>query len=375
MHERHFEPERASARLDIDQLGAACCEVGKRGTHVVDLVGDVMHSRPATREETPDRRVVVERRQQLDAAAADADRRGLDALLVDAPAMLEPPAEQLLVRPDRLVEVGDRDPDVVNSPRLKVLCVHAGDATAATLLQRTHGLGLDGVGMRRQLVSGLVLIAALAAIAGGCGGGGSKSNGEASKSASTVFADAKQAAIGAKSVHVTGSLNDSGQSLKLDLVLAHGSGKGTMAENGLSFDIIRVGDAAYVKGSDAFLRKFAGAGAAQLLHDKWLKGPTTGGQFASLAPLTDVTALFNGAFSKHGKLVNNGETTYKGQKAVAIKDASDGSILYVSATGKPYPLGATEGGSSKGSIAFDHWDETVSIAAPKGSVDITKLGG
>jgi hypothetical protein len=228
--------------------------------------------------------------------------------------------------------------------------------------------------MRRRLSSGLVVIVALAAAASGCGGG-SSSNGEASKPASTVFADAKQAAVAAKSVHVSGSLKDAGSSLKLDLVLAHGKGKGSMAENGLSFDIVRIADTAYVKGSQGFLKKFAGAAAAQLLQDKWLQGPVTSGEFTSLAPLTDITSLFNGAFSSHGKLVNDGETTYQGHKVVAIKDASDGSTLYVSATGKPYPIAATEGGSSKGAIAFDHWDEDVTIDAPKSAVDITKLGG
>ena len=51
---------------------------------VVDLEGDVVHARPALREEPPDRRVGPERPQQLDPARADAERRGLDALLLDA---------------------------------------------------------------------------------------------------------------------------------------------------------------------------------------------------------------------------------------------------------------------------------------------------
>ena len=93
----------------------------------------------------------------------------------------------------------------------------------------------------------------LAALAAGCGGGGTSSNGEAAKSAAAVFSDARHAAVAAKSVHVAGALNDSGKALALDLVLAHGKGKGTMAESGLSFQIVRVGNAAYIKGTDAFL--------------------------------------------------------------------------------------------------------------------------
>ncbi len=95
---------------------------------------------------------------------------------------------------------------------------------------------------------------------------------------------------------------------------------------------------------------------------------------ASLTPLTDLTKLFNGAFGTHGKLVNQGETTYNGQKVVAIKDSNDGSTLYVAAHGHAVP-GRREGGRLvEGAITFDHWNESASISAPKGAVDIGKLG-
>ena len=83
---------------------------------------------PALREKPADRRVVAERREKLDPVVTDADRRRLDALIVDARAMLEPTAEEALVRAHRLVEIRDGDPDVVDSP-----CFHAVDATAATM--------------------------------------------------------------------------------------------------------------------------------------------------------------------------------------------------------------------------------------------------
>ena len=51
-------------------------------------------------------------------------------------------------------------------------------------------------------------------------------------------------------------------------------------------------------------------------------------------------------------------------------DSSDGSTLYVAATGTPYPIAATESGNSKGAITFDHWNDPVSVDAPKGAVDI-----
>jgi hypothetical protein len=83
-----------------------------------------MHARAALGEELPDRRIVAERGEELDPARADADRRRLDALVIHLRPMLETTSEEALVRPHRLVEVRNRDPDVVDSTRF-----HAGDAT------------------------------------------------------------------------------------------------------------------------------------------------------------------------------------------------------------------------------------------------------
>ena len=222
----------------------------------------------------------------------------------------------------------------------------------------------------RRLLPALVVLMVAAA---GCGGG-SKSNGEAAKTADQVVTDAKTAATSAKAVHVSGSITDAGQPLTLDItIVKDAGGQGTMSESGLKFEIIRVGSKAYIKGSDAFLRKFAGAAGAQLLKGKWLQGSATTGDLAALAPLTDIGKLFNGALGSHGKLENNGETTFKGQKVVAIEDTTQGGTLYVASTGTPYPV-AIVGGKDQGTITFDKWNDTMSITAPKGAVDMSKLG-
>jgi hypothetical protein len=264
--------------------------------------------------------------------------------------MLEPASEEPLVRGDRLVEIRHRDADMVNAP-----CFHRADGTVAPV-------------RRRFLLCSLALLAATA----GCGG--SKSNGEAGKAADQVVLDARQAAIDAKAVHVSGSITDAGRPLTLDLTIVRGGGgKGTMTESGLEFEIVRVVDTAYIRGSDAFLRAFAGSAAAQLLHGKWLKGSATSGNLRALAPLTDIVKLFNSALGSHGKLRNAGETEYKGQKVVAIEDRTKGGTLYVAATGTPYPV-AIVGGKGRGAIAFDRWNETASIETPKGAIDLSALG-
>jgi len=125
MHERNLETEHPLSRHLVDQLGAARGELGDRGSYVCNLIRDVMHARAPGREKPSDRRIVAERREQLDPALAHADRRRLDSLLVDARPMLEAAAKQALVRTHRLVEVHDCEADMVNPSRF-----HVSDATA-----------------------------------------------------------------------------------------------------------------------------------------------------------------------------------------------------------------------------------------------------
>jgi hypothetical protein len=222
----------------------------------------------------------------------------------------------------------------------------------------------------------LVLAAVLLA---GCGGSGSSAstNGEASKSPTHVLADAKKAASAAASAHVAGSIKSSGTPVTLDLSTVRGKGAtGSMSTNGAGFSLVRIGDTIYIKGSDEFLKQNAGSLVAQLLHDKWLKASLSKGRFASLAPLTSVGLLLGLVSSHHGKLANDGKTTYKGQQVVAIRDTSDNSKLYVAATGKPYPVAIVGGKANQsGTIMFDDWNKKVSLSAPSGAIDISKFGG
>jgi hypothetical protein len=359
--ERDLEAEHALSRRLVDQLGARVGEVHESSADVVHLVGDVVHPGAALREEAAHGGVLAERAEQLEPALPDPDRHGLHTLLVDPRAVLEPRAEEALVGLEGAIEIVDGEPDVMNRARR----VHP-----AIVFER---LALT---MRVPALA-LVLTAVLLA---GCGGSSNKesaSNGEASKSANQVLADAKAAATQADSAHVKGSIVSGGTPIKLDLSMARAKGaKGTMSTNGLSFDLVRVGDTLYIKGSDDFYKHFAGAAVAQLLHGKWLKASATQGQLKSLAPLTNIRALLAGISANHGKLANKGTTTYNGQKVVEIRDTSDNSRLYVAATGKPYPVAIVGGKKNEsGTITFGDWSSGVSLSAPEDALDISQLGG
>jgi len=219
------------------------------------------------------------------------------------------------------------------------------------------------------------ILLAAAAVLAGCGG--ATSNGEASKPALQAVQDAVAAAKTATGVHVSGSLVSGGDHLTIDLHIVEGKGGvGTITEHGLAFQFVRLGDKAYIKGTDAFYEKFAGEAAAQLLHDRWLMADAATGQFAPLTGLTDIGKLIPQILNVHEKLANEGETTVNGQKVVAIHDVTNGGTLYLAASGKPYPLELVKtGGSEPGDVTFDDWDKTVPVTAPKGAIDLSKLGG
>ncbi len=362
MDEGDLEAEHSTARRLVDQLRTRIREVREGGTNVLDLVRDVVHARAALGEEPADGRVVAERAQKLEPARSDPDRRSLDSLLLDTRPVLEPGAEEALVGSERAVEVLDRETDVMYRARR----LHP----AAIVFERL------GATVRASVLA-LVLAAALLAGCGSGHGSSAKGNGEATKSPAQVLADAKAAASSAGFAHVAGNIDSAGTTINLDLSMARGKGaKGSMSVNGAGFDLLRIGDTIYIRGSDAFLKENGGALAAQLLHGKWLRASATKGRYRSLAALTSISSLLGKVNSTHGKLVNDGQTTYHGAKVIRIRDASDNSKFYVAAAGKPYPVALVGGKANQsGTITFGDWNKHVALTAPSGAIAISKLGG
>lgn len=207
-----------------------------------------------------------------------------------------------------------------------------------------------------------------------CGGsGGTSSNGVAAKSPDAIVSAVSDAVAGVHSVHVSGSIISGASPIALDLNLVNGrGGRGSMSENGLSFQIVALNNEVYINASPQFWRHVGGNAAAQLFSGKWLKAPA-GGQFASLAGLTNVRELFSKLLSNHGKLVKGAATTIRGQKVIAVTDTTKGGTLYVATNGKPYPIEVVKSGSQGGRVDFDQFNQSVSLTAPANAIDISQL--
>jgi hypothetical protein len=224
----------------------------------------------------------------------------------------------------------------------------------------------------RPLAAPLLSVAAAVGLVA-CGGGGAKDNGVASKSPAEILAAAQTAVQGAKSVHLSGSVLSSGQTVRLDLDILSGRGaKGEISESGLSFQLLSSGSTVYIKGSSAFLKHFAGNTAAQVFAGKWLKGSATG-QLAAITQFTNLPALFGQLVAGHGTLAKGATTTLGGQKAVSITDTQKHGTMYVATAGQPYPLQVGRSGNAGGSLTFDHYNESVSLTPPSGAIDITQF--
>ena len=117
MDEGDFEPEQAAPWHAIDQLGARRLQVFDRAPQIRSSESHVVHPGAAAGEEAAHRRVLARRAHQLETTVADEQRRGLDALLDERFTVLQPGVEETLVRRDRLVQIDDREPEVVDSAR------------------------------------------------------------------------------------------------------------------------------------------------------------------------------------------------------------------------------------------------------------------
>lgn len=260
------------------------------------------------------------------------------------------------------------------------------DPTAADRPRRLLARGRSALGI------GAVALALAAAGCGSDDGGGSTTsagggstaaqttaqtteqsgdNGIAEQSADEILAAAQEAARSATAVKVSGEIDD----VRLDLDLVKGEGAvGTMAQAGMEFELIVVGDEVFLKGSDEFYEQIGGRAAATLLRGKWLQVPRTDEDFGSIAQIADMERLLSEALDPEADRLTKGEVEeVDGQPAIGI--TADDGTLFVATEGEPFPLQLRGGDERPGAISFSAWNEPAELTAPDPDevVDIGEL--
>jgi hypothetical protein len=218
----------------------------------------------------------------------------------------------------------------------------------------------------------LLLLVALAIA--GCGGGSSSRG----KSAEKLANDAQQAAETARAVHISGSFPQPlGGNLVVDMRLVRNVGaKGQFRLSGGKVDLVRVGQDVYLKANAPFWLAISGDAAAKALKDRWIRVPPGQKGLQPIIGFTDLDQLIAGTIGARGEVSEKGTKDYKSREVIVIDDSGgSGGTFYIAASGKPYPVAIlSPNNGEKGTLDFGDWNKTVAIAAPKGAVDLSKLG-
>jgi hypothetical protein len=224
----------------------------------------------------------------------------------------------------------------------------------------------------RRRPPALALAAAATIAAGGvlsaCGGG-TKLNGEQAKTGNQVAQDAVNALRHAASAHMLGNGSISNAPVTFDLTFKGSDTKGQVSTNGTTFQVIKLGNQAYVKGSKATYSALAGAKVADIIGDRWLL--LSGEQAASYTSITlsNITSSLNS--STWAKAVT--QTKLDGKSVVVITNTKDGSQVYVANTGTPYPLKGQGKTTADGSWRLSDYNVPVTIAAPADALNLDEL--
>jgi hypothetical protein len=213
------------------------------------------------------------------------------------------------------------------------------------------------------------------------------SQGEASKSAKQILADAAGALKNAHGYVLHGTLTDEGRPIQLKIVAASAKSlELSLSGGGANAELIALPTADYVRANAAFWQPRVGQRAAAIAN-RWIQIPPAGaaGMTASLGRFAPAT-LARCLAEDHGDISVAGKTTVDGHPAVVLKDAGNApgsapGTLAVATSGPPYPLRATatagqragghvdvcnDGKASKthGTLTLSHFGTVPPIKAP-----------
>ncbi|MER8046994.1 hypothetical protein [Streptomyces sp. NPDC094032] len=230
----------------------------------------------------------------------------------------------------------------------------------------------------RRAALPLALCAGLAASLTGCGTDPDEgTNGVGKLSPTAIEQKAQSAADGAKAVRLAGTLVSKGGTYKLNMRLKQDGASGSVTTKNSTFELLRVGDALYMKADAGFWThddasteapSDAGSEAADKLDDKYVKVPQDDPAYKQLRGFTDMGLLLDGLIGLHGDVVKGDRDSIGGIRTVNVKGGADaeGGSLDVSLEGTPFPLRFARGGGA-GVVMLSDWDKDFPLAAPSKS--------
>jgi hypothetical protein len=180
-----------------------------------------------------------------------------------------------------------------------------------------------------------------------------------------IVRDMTAAVKAASSVHASGTLDQGGSTVVLDVTYAGADAVGSANFAKSSLELVRAGGALYIRAPrSVWLAQGVKDAALPRVVDKWVRLPAA--DAARFRILTDLQYLLSG-FERTAYVVD-GTRTVDGVAAVALRDSA-GTMLTVRAAAPHVPLTIT----GDGSLSFTRWNRPVAITPPAGALDLASL--
>ncbi|WP_137993503.1 hypothetical protein [Streptomyces vilmorinianum] len=228
----------------------------------------------------------------------------------------------------------------------------------------------------RRAVLPVALCAGLAAGLTACASDPDEgTNGVGKLDATAIEQKAQSAADAAKAVRLAGTLVSKGGTYKLNMRLKQDGASGSVTTKNSTFELLRIGDALYLKADAGFWAhgadkatatpSEADSEAADKLDDKYVKVPQDDPSYKQLRGFTDMDMLLNGLIGLHGDIVKGDRDKIGGIRTVKVKGGQDGEggTLDVALEGLPFPLQFARGGGA-GVVVLSEWDKDFPLEAP-----------
>lgn len=187
--------------------------------------------------------------------------------------------------------------------------------------------------------------------------------------ADQVLAAARTVAHDARSVHVEGDISRSGRRTTLDLRLRDGGdGEGSITTTGGRIDLARVGRDLYFRADAATRTQVLGPDRAREADGRFVRVPVGDATFRSFRDLLDMDRLFDALLFPKGTLSRVDGIPVAGVPTVGLRDddPSAGGLLYVTATGRPYPLllRPDDPGDGAFELRLSDWNAVLEVVPP-----------
>lgn len=229
----------------------------------------------------------------------------------------------------------------------------------------------------RARVSALLIASSLVLAA--CGGSDKSegSEGVGDLSPEKILAASKKQLAAEEFISVKGSGTDEedGTELDIDLGFAGDTASGSMTVMGLNIELLKVGEASYFKASDEFYRSTAGQSADEivgLIGGRWVVVDPEDENFSDFASFVSKDEFFDELLDPDSKLTKVDGKKIDGVETVGLK-GENSTFYFDKSDGKPISL-VTKGDASSLDFSYDEIDEAEAPAA-EDTVDLAQLGG